>query len=1057
MKPRIALLVLLAFTGVPSIAAAQLTTAAISGTALDETGGVLPGTTVTVSNVDTGVARTMVTDGRGVYRVTNLPPGDYEVRGELAGFQAAVRRGITLTVGREAMVELKLHAGDVKEEVIVTGEAPLVDTVGGSLGEVVDSKSISELPINSRDLSQLVTLQTGAANYRVGREEGGAGMRLTVGGMRPTSNVMLMDGVALESYHGFVPTGTSQSFLGVEAVREFKVETNAYSAEFGRNSGGVFNVVTKSGTNDFHGSVFEFLRDDSLDEKNYFADEKPPFQRNQFGFSLGGRVVKNRTFYFGTYEGLRERLGLYTISRTFTDSARNGVIPDPVTGTPRTYTILPRVRPYLALYPRPNGPVMDHGDGTGDYSFSNTQPTNENFYQGRIDHQLTQNDSLFLRYTTLKSDRVLTLTFPTERTVEDVSNQYVTAEHKKIFSPTLLNTFRFGISITDPKQAAEQDAVDASLRFVPDVPLMGGIEVTPLSAIGQGITGETRKVISLQYMDDLAWTRGRHELKTGINWNHLTFDGWNPSRDAGLYTFGSIPDFFAANPSRFRGGIATAYNDAYRVIRQNIIGLYLQDDFRVTPRFTLNAGVRYEFITVPKEEDGRLGNFRGDLEFIQRARLSDITTGDPWFRNPSLKNVAPRLGFAWDLTGKGTTALRGGFGIFHLQFNQTWIRTTAFRMPPFLIEIQATRNVPFPDIFQVCGSDNPFNPKNPLCASAKPAPDFVPYDMATPYVQQYNVNLQHQLSSRMVLTVGYVGSRGVMLPGVADVNIPRAQEVNGRTVFAATATRPNPNFDDLRLRSPIAGAVYNALQVSLNQRFESGLQFRTSYALGKSVDDTSGSQTAGDASGSTNWIPYYYEVSRYRARSAFDVRQNFSFSSTWELPLGPNHRFGGSLAGPAAKLVEGWQLAGIVSLVDGFPGTVEVASRLTSIGIRTEFPDLAAGASNNPIRPQDSNQYIDPASFVLAPTRTLGNNGRNTVTQPGMANVDFSVSKNTYFAGQRAVQFRFEVFNLFNRPNFGTPDMIVFDNRGRANATFGRLTDTATPSRQIQIGLKFVF
>jgi hypothetical protein len=1051
---RARLLAFLVFLSWPAIASTQSTTASISGVVTDSGQGVLAAVTINVTNVETGIVRSSQTDDHGRYRVSNLPPGDYEVQAEMTGFQTAIRRGIRLTIGRDADVDLTLQIGSLTDAIVVTGDAPLVDTSGGSLGQVVDSKTITELPLNGRDLTQLVTLQMGTTNYRLGGDEEGSGMRYSVGGMRPNTNVMLLDGVALESSNGYTPTGTSQNFLGAEAVREFKVETNAYTAEFGRSSGGIFNVVTKAGTNAYHGSVFEFFRDSALDATNFFAEEEPEFRRNQFGFSLGGRIIRNKTFFFATYEGLRERLGVNTISRTFTEAARRGVLGN------RTVPIDPRVQPYLALWPLPNGPVMDHGDGTGDATYIFNRPTDENFYQGRIDQEFTPSDSVFARYTTHLSDRLRMNAFPEYRTRIDIQNQFLSTEYKKILSRSLLTTARFGWSVADVGEFAEQDPLDPALRFVPSVPLVGGLDVSDVSSVGTDNTGDHQVIHSFQYATDTVYARGPHSLKFGMNWNHIRIDGWNPARDAGNYQFGSVDDFFRAQPNRFRGAIVEGYNDAFRDITMNIIGLYAQADMRLTPRFTLNAGVRYEFITVPTEKEDRLGNFRGDLDFVQRATIGDISLGDPWFENPSLKNVASRLGFAWDLDGAGTTAVRGGFGVFHLQFNQMWVQTSAYRMPPFLIEMQASNNIPFPNIAEACASFDPLDPTPDTPCVARSAPDSPPYDFTTPYVMQYNVNVQRQITDQTVLTVGYVGSRGVDLPGFADVNAPRAELVDGRLVFPSTARRPNRNFDEIRLRYPVASSFYNGLQTSLNRRFHNGFQFRTSYTFSKSIDDTSGSQTSSDVTGSTHRIPYFYEPTLYRGLSSFDVRHSFSFSSTYELPFGPGRRFGNGLSGAAAALATGWQVGGVVTLTSGVPGTVQISSRLGSFGVAEDFPDLAPGADNNPTRPDNYQQYLDPASFVFPPARTLGTLGRNTITQPGFANTDLSIVKNLRvpsISEAFTAQFRFEIFNVFNRVNFGPPDLVVFDSRGRPNATFGRITTTANPARQIQLGLRVTF
>ena len=1065
MRHRSGLLWLGLVLGVALTARAQITSGTISGTVKDSTGAVVPGAKVVVLNEETGISRTATSDGAGRYVAPSLGLGRYRVTASLEGFQTQVRSGIEITLSREAVVNFDLPVGAITQTVEVTGEAPLVDTMKGGMGVVLGGSAISELPLNGRDIASLVMIQTGAMQYTGSMRTGEGGKQIVVSGSRPTTNVFLMDGIAIEAYNQKTPTGNSGNFLGVEAVREFRVESNAYSAEFGRGSGGQFNIATKSGTNAFHGSLFEFLRNDNLDaakwEDNAFGNGKPEFKRNQFGGSIGGPLVKDNTFFFGTYEGYRERLGTTIVSNTFSAGQRQGLLTNPQTGQVRQVEIDPRVRPYLTVWPLPNGRILP--DGTGEYTSAFSQPTNEDFVQIRVDHKLSGNDSIFARHTFLDSRQQL----PSQGAVpqfsldETVRNQYTTIEESHIFSPHFLNTFRAGFTRTNPLEAAREDpVVDPSLYFVPGVPQLGLLSVVPLSDVGNGITGDRRTMNSFQWIDDARYTRGRHSLKFGMAWDRLQFNGFNPARDAGNYTFNSIEDFFIARVNRFRGAIAVGFNDPSRSVRENIIGLYFQDDFQVLPRLTLNLGLRYEFITVPVENHGRVGILRGDLNFIQHATVNDIHLGNPWFENPSKKNFAPRFGFAWDVLGNGKMAVRGGFGIFHLQFNQSWIRTTAFRMPPFLVETQAAavgnQAVPFPNIFQLCGRDNPFVPRDPRCVG-RPAPDMLPYNMRTPYMMQYNFNLQRQLLGSTVVTVGYVGSRGVSLPAAGDLNQAVAQNVNGRLFFPATARRPNPNFDDIRYRYPVASSFYNSLQLSVKRSFGQGLQLGSSYTFSRTIDDNSGSQTAGDTDSGPNWIYYYADKSLNRGLANFDARHAFTFNSTYELPLGPGRMFGGGLTGVAKAALGGWQFGGIVTLVSGIPGTVSIANRLTALGMHNEVPDLAPGASNNPTRPGNPNQYIDAAAFLFPADRTLGNLGRNTVTLPGLANFDFSLTKNTAITEASRLQFRFETFNLFNRVNFAIPQLEAFNNRGVPRADLGRITTTKTTARQLQFGLKYIF
>src|SRR5215467_6362798 len=409
----------LLFGGNGSNGYAQGTTATVSGTVSDSGGAVVPGVKIVILNEETGISREVQSDETGRYTAPSLGLGNYRITASKEGFQSQVRSGITLTVGRQAVVNFELPVGQLAETVEVRGEAPLVETTKGGLGSLVESNTINDLPLNGRDLAQLITLQTGVVEYNGGDADLGSGKLLVVSGARPTTNVFMIDGVALESFTQKTPTGASGQFLGAEAVREFRVESNSYSAEFGRGTGGIFNVATKSGTNKFHGSVFEFLRNDNFDANRWEANraglDKPEFKRNQFGFSLGGPVKRDRTFFFGTYEGLRERLGVTYNTLTFSDALRQGIFPNG-----QRVTIAPAVLPYLqsGLWPKGNGEILS--DGTQYYNFNTSQPTNENLSQVRLDHKLTNNNSIFGRYTYLTSNRITTVNFPYEKTMDSV-------------------------------------------------------------------------------------------------------------------------------------------------------------------------------------------------------------------------------------------------------------------------------------------------------------------------------------------------------------------------------------------------------------------------------------------------------------------------------------------------------------------------------------------------------------------------------------------------------------------------------------------------------------
>jgi Carboxypeptidase regulatory-like domain/TonB dependent receptor-like, beta-barrel len=1071
-------------------AMSQITTGSISGTVKDSSGAVLPGATIVVVNEDTGVSRTVPTDGSGHYVASSLNPGRFKVTASLSGFQTVVRSGIEITLGRQAVVNLALEVGAITQTVEVTAEAPLVNTVGGSLGDTIEGSQINELPLNGRDLAQLVTLQTGVINYNEGDNDG-QGKLLVVSGSRATSNVFYMDGIAIESFASKTPTGISGNLLGSDGVREFKVDSNAYSAEYGRSAGGIFNIATKSGTNTFHGSVFEYLRNDNLDaaqwEDNKFGGEKPEFKRNQFGFSLGGPMVRDKTFFFGNYEGYRERQDGTRIATTFSDSMRGGLIP----GVGQV-TIDPASKPYLDFYPRPNGDV--HSDGTADYISSNPVPTNEDYYQIRVDHSFSDNDLAYARYTLNNSNRHTLDAFPGEGGTAFTSrNQFVTIEDKHIFTPTLLASLRAGFTRTVPYERPENRRdVDASLRFNPNFPYLGTLNPGDVSGIGTGISGDKRLITAYQLASDVILNKGRNTFKFGFMWIHQLFNAFQAARDAGEYSFSNTEDFFGnvdtnTRPfvNRFRGSVFDCCADPYRSFKQNITGLYFQDEFRLTPRITITPGLRYEFITVPYEKWGRVATFKGDINFLWQASQDDIVTGNPWAENPSLRNFAPRIGLAWDVFGDGKTAVRSGFGLFFQQVDQTWTRTMGFRMPPFLIEVEGRGSqVPFPGIFGLCSQDNPKNPTTPGCDIATPVPNWMPYTFKTPYVIQYNVNIQRQLGSDMILTVGYAASHGVRLPSVSDVNNYPGQDVGGRLVFPTpkvdvpcdgSRCRPNLNFDRMRIRHPMANSYYNSLQISAQKRMSRGLQFNLAYTFSKTIDEISGSQTASDTGTGAN-SSYYHDRTLYKGRSAFDARNVFTFNSTYELPFGSGKFFGSGMSGVADAILGGWEVGGILTLRDGFPFTVSrgVRTEMGNIGVGDEVPDLVAGFSNNPtsgtsegckLYPGLAGQkvgtpelWFDPCAYEDPPFMTFGNAGRNTAALPGLATVDLTLAKNFRVTEGSELQFRFEGYNFFNRVNFRLPsgNMDAFDRRPRANATVGRIESSGT-ARQIQFGLKYVF
>ncbi len=1046
---------------------AQAISGSISGIISDQMGAVIPGVSVSVKNVNTGVAHSTVTDDLGSYRVSGLVPGRYEVKAELAGFKTEVITGIELTVNQQAVVNLSLKVGEVTEQVIVTGYAPVVESTTSMLSGLVDEKKIRDLPLNGRDFSQLALLQTGAvATFTAGPDPfvaagsagGGRTGKFVVNGVRPTGNNFLLDGTEINDPSFNIPPGGAAGVaLGVEAIREFRILTNTYSAEYGRNAGALINSVTKSGTNEIHGSAFEFLRNNVLDAKNFFDKPNAPipqFKRNQFGFTVGGPIRKNKTFFFGSYEGLRERLGVTSVATVPDENARRGLLPDPRNpGRFIDVGIAPGVKQFLDLYPLPNG--RNFGDGTAEFLGSQSQPTDEDYFVVKIDHNFSENDLFFARYTFDDSSALLPFAstpvpgFPTDL---DRRNQYATVQYQKIINPNLLNEFRFGYSRI--KQTLFPTGVaPTSISLFPGPRPLGTIAPTNVSPIGNSSIlpiGSTSNLF--QFIDNFSYNKGRHSVKFGFDIRRIQISNFFDATFDGNYFIGPLRNMLEGKSLFYLG--ATPDSTSRRDWRQSQFAFFGQDDFKLTKDFTLNFGLRYEFITVPTEKAGRLTNLRNP------ETDKDVTLGAPLFENPSLRNFAPRLGFAYDISGNGKTVVRSGFGVFYDHIWENIFGNTRFQ-PPFLKALFVP-GAPFPDPLRARGV--------PIALSIQA----IDFKIKNPYVMQYNLNVQHEITRDTVLKAGYVGTRGVKLVRVFEANTARPQILqDGTKFFPPNSVRRNPAFGPVRQRTADANSWYNSLQIEVNRRFSGGLQFQASYTLSKLIDDAAGPFQTDTIAQPTNTMDPE-DRGRDKALSPFDARHNFVYNFTYDLPIGQGRKFGADLTGLAGKLLDGWQINGILTLVSGRPFTPVVAfNRSNNLQSGTgvaDRPNLKPGASPKDALLKDPARWFDPNIFELQPAGFLGNAGRNILLGPDFKNFDFSLIKNTPINEQVTLQFRAEFFNLTNHPNFQIPsnvgtvagtvaggDIIFNDPSGVPVGNAGRIFKTVNTSRQIQFALKLIF
>jgi len=1050
---------------------AQSPNASVTGQVADSNKGILVGAHVSAVNISTNIEQETVTNGAGAFYFPNLLPGTYRIEAGMTGFKKDIRPNVVLHVQDAVEINFALTVGATTDSITVDGGEPVVQLATSDLGAVVDSRTIRELPLNGRSWTDLATLQPGVAavetqaSYSAAADRGnrGFGSQMSISGGRVRENSYRIDGVSVNDYSNGGPGSVLGGTLGVDAIEEFSVLTADTPAEYGRTSAGVISAITRAGTNNLHGSAYEFLRNSALDARNYFDQGGvPPFKRNQFGASIGGPFWRDRTFFFADYEGNRQSTGITNIVTVPSVAARQGNLS---TGN---VAVDPSAQKYLALWPLPNGPLFPGGD-TGVYTFAGQQVVNENFATGRLDHKLTDNDSLFGTFTfddtPYRSPDNMNDVLLGDRT----TRRTVAAQENHVFSASVLNSLRFGLNregVQDnlSAKAINPAAGDLSRGALPGEPA-AQVSVGGLTAFLGGEEDATRFLwTSYQAYDDATFTRDRHSLKFGVAYENMQSNILYDSYVTGQYAFGSLNAFLTNKPSRFRAALPGLTTP--RTLQESLFGAYAQDDWRIRPNLTLNIGLRYEMTSVPTEADGKISTLLSLTSPINHL-------GSPLFQNPTRLNFEPRIGLAWSPKGDGRDAIHAGFGIYDVLPLPYEFQNMETRAAPFYL-LASNSKIPAGSFYQGGLAQLTSDTLSVTWIDQKPKRD---------YVMQWNINIQHEFTSNLSATIGYVGAHGVHQPmRIDDANIVMPTLTSAGYVWPSpqgSGTVVNPNYGEIRSMQWIGSSVYHALEFNVTQRMAHGFQVRGSYTWGKSID-TGSSTIVGDEFLTSMSSLYPFDLRLNRGVSDFNIAQSLVVAGTWQVPaVGSSYR-------PLRWAANGWEMSGLLKVNSGTPFTPTFGTDGDPLGLNSsdpwDYPDRLTGPGcGSLVNPGNPNHYIKTECFSVptAPDQAYyskycdpsfgyptcinlrGNAGRNILTGPGLASVDYALVKNSHIAELFNVQFRAECFNLLNRANFQVPPLIngtdIFESTGAPNPTAGVLTSTTTSSRQIQVGLKMIW